>query len=206
MVNKTESYYYNDAWYYSNSDGSYTKNTIFYSGDNLWGISEDDRKTVDKFLRFAELATDTVVGDLRNNFVCTADEDDFTSYRVSLDSVQIPELVNAGLSVLFSMSNDTASYATATDENGNDYSITEDTDNIYYYTSLIGDEPTVDSVTLDYTLRKDGSFRDGTAIVIFKGNGHEIRFDITASLDHIGTTHITTLEEQGAEIREHSAP
>lgn len=202
-----EYYHYNDTMYRLEQNDVYIKqNDYTWYYENPWGISEDDAPTVDKVLTFLELAADTVVGDLRNNFTCTADEDDYTSYRVSLDSVQIPEIINAGLGVIFAISNDTVNYASVTDENGNEYDISEDEDNMNYYTARMGNDPVVDSVALDYTLGKDGSFRDGTAVVIFKGEGHEIRFDISASLDSIGTTHITTLEDQGAEIKEYQKP
>lgn len=197
-----EYYYYNDARYSLEQEdaGVYTKQNDFsFYYKNPWGIDDEDSPTVDKVLTFLEIAADTVVGDLRNNFICTADEDDYTSYRVSLDRVQIPEIINAGLGVIFAISNDTADYA-RTDENGNEYSISEDKDNMYYYTARMGNDPIVDSITLDYTLNKDGSFRDGTTVVIFKGEGHEIRFDISTKLDNVGTTRIQTLEEQGANI------
>lgn len=198
-----EYYHYNDTMYRLEQEDTdvYVKQNVYtWYYENPWGISEDDAPTVDKVLTFLEIAADTVVGDLRNNFTCTADEDDYTSYRVSLDKVQIPEIINAGLGVIFAIENDTVDYASATDENGNEHEITEDENNVYYYTARMGNDPIVDSVTLDYTLNKDGSFRDASAVVIFKGNGHEMRFDISASIDNVGTTRIQTLEEQGANI------
>ena len=147
-----------------------------------------------------ELAADTVVGDLRNNFVCTEDSGYYTSYTVSLDSVQIPELINAGLGVLFTLTNNEDEHFTYKDENGNDHKFSDNPERMEYYTKLLGNDPVVDNGTLDYTVDKSGLLHDGKATVIFAGNGHEIRFDITAALDKVGTTHILTPEEQGAEV------
>ncbi len=53
-------------------------------------------------VRFLELAADAVVGDLKNNIILTDSDSDSVTYTMSLDSYQIPELVNAGLSVMLS--------------------------------------------------------------------------------------------------------
>ena len=79
-------YYYN----YTNSAGEqdgFIRHDD-YPGDpatNLLGVSDEDRGTFDKVVRFMELAADTVVGDLRNDFVCTEDTDDHTSYSITLE-------------------------------------------------------------------------------------------------------------------------
>ena len=206
----TDVYTCDDLNYYRSIGGdtgsdAYIKSSFSYMPvrDTLWGIPENEPDTVntfDKALRFMELAADTVVGDLRNNFVCTDDSGYYTSYTVSLSSVQIPELINAGLGVLFTMSNNDADHMTYKDDNGNTHKMSDNPERIEYYTMLLGDDPVVDNITLDYTVDKSGLLHDGKATVIFTGNGHEIRFDITAALDKVGTTEILTPEEQGAEV------
>ncbi|MGN0181087.1 MAG: hypothetical protein ACI4DP_01530 [Candidatus Ornithomonoglobus sp.] len=176
---------------------------------NLWDVETEDRETANKMIRFMELASDTVVGDLRNNFVCTDDSDDSASYSITLDSVQIPELVNAGLSMLFSMENSYAQGSVAyTDENGN--TVTEDIDRSQdpsdstYYTALMGNDPILDNMTMNYTVNKDGTFRDGTMTVAFTGNGHTMTFNISCDISDVGTTAIAAPQEQGFKIIEMS--
>ncbi|GEM_PF-6241716 len=205
----TDEYYCKDSTYrrflsdiQDNSGNSAYKKSAYpgYIRNTLWDIPDDERDTVDKALRFMELAADTVVGDLRNNFVCTDDSAELTSYTVSLSSVQIPELINAGLGVLFTLTNSEEEHLTYMDENGNTHKFSDNPERIEYYTMLMGNDPVVDNVTLDYTVDKSGLLHDGKATVIFTGNGHEIRFDITAAFDKVGTTEILTPEEQGAEV------
>lgn len=200
----TDIYRYGGYIYVNNSPVSqsaggdeYYSYPTSHSQPNLWDIEPEDRDMANKMLRFAELASDTVVGDLRSNFVCTEDSDDSVSYSITLDSVQIPEIVNAGLSMVFSMQN---SYSTYTDENGNAVSLADDSSSSYYYTSLMGNDPILDSLTMNYTVNKDGTFRDGTLSVAFTGNGHTMTFNISCDISDVGTTSVATLDEIGASI------
>lgn len=180
-----------------------------YNGDtvrgNLWGIETEDRKTADKFLRFAELAADTVVGDLKNNFVCVEDGDDAVHYSVTLDSVQIPELVNAGLSMVFSMSN-SAMMTTSSYVDGNGGIVSESVDlsqnpeNVEYYTALMGDDPIVDNVTMNFVINKDGSFRAGDMTTVFTGGEHTMTFRINGGISDVGSTEIVSPDEQGLRV------
>lgn len=52
-----------------------------------------------RLVNFAELAADTVVGELKNNFVQVGKEDGSTLYQVAISGSQVPSLVNAGLSL-----------------------------------------------------------------------------------------------------------
>lgn len=201
-------YYYN----YTNSAGEQDGfiRHDYYPGDpatNLLGISNEDRGTFDKVVRFMELAADTVVGDLRNNFVCTEDTDDHTSYSITLDSVQIPEIINAGLSMVFSVSASDSTYVTY-DENGNEIAMEYDENDGQYYINQMGTDPTVDTLTLNFTTNKDGTYRDGNAEVIFKGqdeNGNEHKMTITVELScsNVGTTVITPVTDLGVNIYEY---
>ena len=186
-----DSYCYNGYQYYYNYvDGEkYNKYKYASSRPNLWGIEDEDRPMVDKMLNFMEIAADTVVGDLRNNFVCTGENEDYTSYSVTLDSVQVPELINAGISMLFSMENNYS---------GNADELTPD-DSDYYFL-LMGSDPVLDSVEFNYDVNKDGTFRAGTMTAVFKGNGHEMASTTDYEISKVGSTAIQTLEEQGAKI------
>ena len=53
-------------------------------------------------IRVVELMADAFVGDIKNNFVLTEKTDDSKSYSVSLTESQIPEIVNAGVSLVAS--------------------------------------------------------------------------------------------------------
>ena len=201
-------YYYN---YYDNNgnpDG-FTRHD-YYRGEpatNLLGIGDEERGTFDKVVRFMELAADTVVGDLRNNFVCTEDTDDHTSYSITLDSVQIPELVNAGLSMVFSMSESGPTY-TSYDENGNEITTTYDESDAQYYINMMGSDPVIDSLTLNFNVGKDGVLRDGNGEVNFKGTDstgaeHIMSFDLTLAFTNVGTTVITPVSELGVNVYEY---
>lgn len=190
--NLSDSYYIDDAEYIRNRDEDNTFYTYPYSyiWPNLWGIEDEDRETADKAIRFAELLCDTFVGDLKNNFICTEDSDESVSYSITLDSVQIPELVNAGLSMVFSMSNNTI--------NPDDPDLRENS--TYFYTTLLGDDPILDNVELNFTVNKDGTFRNGSMTTAFTGNGHTISFDVTGDISKVGETNVISPQEQGFKI------
>ena len=52
-----------------------------------------------RMVNFMEIAADTVVGELKNNFVQVGKEDGATLYQVEIAKNQVPSLVNAGLSL-----------------------------------------------------------------------------------------------------------
>lgn len=197
---------------YTNIDGEkdgFTRHE-YYSGEpasNLLGVSDDDRGTFDKVVRFMELAADTVVGDLRNNFVCTDETDDHTSYSITLDSVQIPEIVNAGLSMVFSVSASDSTYITV-DENGNEITKEYDENDGQYYINQLGTDPTVETLTLNFTVNNDGTYRDGDAVIVFKGqdaNGseHRLTVSVDVAFSNVGTTVITPVTDLGVNIYEY---
>ena len=214
---RTESYtdggYYYYMHYLPSEDGEISETDGFWRGmysepqKNLWGIDDADRGTADKIVRFMELAADTVVGDLRNNFVCTEDADDYTAYSIDLDSVQIPEIVNAGLSMAFSMANSHPTY-TVYDEDGNESEVAWDETDLEYYILKLGSDPVVDRLSLDFAAGEEGNFRDGLMTVIFKGedadgNEHIMTFDVSLTFSDIGTTSVTPVTELGVALYEY---
>lgn len=68
-----------------------------YAVANIGGMSDE---TAEKAVTFMEIAADMVVGDLKNNFVYTGDTEKGAEYAITLDAFQIPEIVNAGLSLV----------------------------------------------------------------------------------------------------------
>ncbi len=66
---------------------------------NFLGIEEDD-EMANRMITFMEIAADTVVGDLKNNFVQVGEKDGSTLYQVNISKSQVPSLVNAGLSLM----------------------------------------------------------------------------------------------------------
>lgn len=76
---------------YSGEEGS-------TAAENLLGVDTDD-EMLNRMMNFAEIATDTVMGELKNNFVQVGKENGSTLYQVEIAKNQVPSLVNAGLSL-----------------------------------------------------------------------------------------------------------
>ncbi len=72
---------------------------------------ESQLDTLEKAINFAETAADLCVGDLKNNFVYLQDTDVGHEYQITVDSFQIPEIINAGLALVGSQYRDTAELA-----------------------------------------------------------------------------------------------
>ena len=68
-------------------------------GRNFLGFDADDEVS-QRLVKFVELAADTVMGDLKNNFVQIGSEDGSKTYTVDISEKQVPALVNAGLSLM----------------------------------------------------------------------------------------------------------
>ena len=125
--------------YYSDIDGTYTTFNVdskYYSeytvqqsdedetdSSNLMGVSMDD-EMAKRTINFMEIAADTVMGDLKNNFVQMGKDGDKTQYQIEISKDQVPSLVNAGLSLF--------AYSVASDE-GSDWGVYYED---YYATEL----------------------------------------------------------------------
>jgi len=125
FANKAESSYSKETGfdgdvyeYYQYRDGkkyySYNAQTnTYYSYDseyagidgNFIGIDMNDN-TSQKLVKFLEVGADMVVGDLKNNVVLTGEDDDTLEYEINVSKNQMPEIINAGLSLLFSTMNE----------------------------------------------------------------------------------------------------
>lgn len=82
--------------YYHSWDSSYDVNSV---DQNFLGFNADDEMG-QRLVKFVELAADTVMGDLKNNFVQTGSEGGSKTYTVDISEKQVPALVNAGLSLM----------------------------------------------------------------------------------------------------------
>lgn len=87
-----------NTWFSADRDYYYQSETS-REVTNLLGYNQDDEME-NRLITFLELAADTVVGDLKNNFVEAGSENGSTLYQVNISQSQVPALVNAGLSLL----------------------------------------------------------------------------------------------------------
>lgn len=189
-----ESYYLNGTQYYRSGEGlNFNSYSTSYFSDTLWGIDSDDEKTANKIIKFMELGFDTVIGDLKNNFVCTESNDEYTAYSISLDYIQIPEIVQAGLGVIGSAS---GQY---------EVPIEEENDGIDIYDTpyILGEDPIANSFELNYSTNKDGSFRDGNCYIQLigedkNGESHTVELTFDVEISNVGTTVIAPIDVSGA--------
>lgn len=139
------------------------------SFDPFCDADSEDRKQTDKVIRFAELVGDTMVGDLKNNIIYTGGDDTYSAYEISLTSIQIPEYVNAGLSVLFSSLRQSDEF------------------------KVMVDEPVVDNATLTFSVDSEGRFTDVLGIAQMTGydddgTKHTIEVNGSLKMYDYGTT------------------
>lgn len=87
--------------YYNVDDNTYrSRESQFDPKINFLGIDKDD-KTNQKLIRFLEVGADMVVGDLKNNVVLTGEDDEILEYKIDVSKNQMPEIIDAGLSLMF---------------------------------------------------------------------------------------------------------
>ncbi len=97
-------YYFNGSRY---SDGSpkarsWSLNSTNYLSTSFGGDFDPSDPESAKIVRLLEAAADLLVGDLKNNFVYLGGENGSSSYRVSLSQSQLPEIVQAAISLVLS--------------------------------------------------------------------------------------------------------
>lgn len=126
-------------------DGVSLYNNDYFSRTLNGGIDMED-KTAQKTIRFIELLADSLIGDIKNNFVYVSGDDTSDTYELKLSTVQIPELFNAGISAMFSTIND--SYENTTSSYDNPF-------------LCLGTEPVIDSVQCTFTVDKEGKITNG---------------------------------------------
>lgn len=169
----------------------------FFASTLLPAVETGDEKTDSKIKTFMSLLADTFVGDLRNNFVCVDDGEDAATYEVNLSSVQIPELVNAGLGAMFSLQNYTY-------ETSGYYQDNELTDTDVMVRSM-AEDARVESISAVFTIGHDNVIRNGECSVVFAGkdeNGASHSFTVNGKLSvtDIGTTEVQKLDINSVDI------
>lgn len=89
--------------YEEDVDYTYSVYNAYDKGFNDGYLSDTNgnKKMEDDTYNFLELLCDTMVGDLKNNFVLVSSEDGTSTYQISLNRDQIPELIQSGLAVSF---------------------------------------------------------------------------------------------------------
>ena len=122
-----------NLWFYGNDGTYYTSPASVDEGPyNLLGFESDDEYQ-NRLITFFEVACDTVVGELKNNFVQIGTEDGVDLYQVDIAQAQVPSLVNAGLSLF--------GYSMAESAKNSWYTDYEDLDatRFHYYESVTGE-------------------------------------------------------------------
>ncbi len=149
---------------------------------NVIGIDltdERDKEIFDKTVRFMELGADMFIGDLKNNFVLTSEENGNKTYAINLDSVQIPELVNAGLSLAATGSTTVNSYDSVNTPEAS--------------MSRVGTDTKVESANCYVTLDSEGRILENKldATVTGKdpdGAQHAVKMQFSFTVSDYGTT------------------
>lgn len=142
---------------------------------------DEDSKTVEKAIHFGELLGDLLVGDLKNNFVLTSKEDDKTNYSMHLETFQMPEIVQAGVSMMFS----------AMQDQMNSDSIDPSDPEAFFL--KLSEEPKIQDANCYFTVDKDGRLLqnklDGSLVGKDEnGNTHTFRVEISIDMSDYGTT------------------
>ena len=110
-IGNTDTWFNADSKYYR--EYTYDNDQTAEDRNNLLGVSADDEMSK-RTVNFMEIAADTVMGDLKNNFVQLGKDGDKTQYQIEISKDQVPSLVNAGLSLF--------AYSVAADE-GTDWGV-----------------------------------------------------------------------------------
>ena len=87
-----------ETWFRGESDHYYVYENHGMQS-NLMNYDPDD-EWESRFLSFMEIAADTVMGDLKNNFVQVGKENGSDLFQVEISQSQVPALINAGLSLI----------------------------------------------------------------------------------------------------------
>lgn len=181
---KSAMYYQDGMWiHYREEEGAYAmdepnpypeKGYLFDMGQFTNRVNgQEDTETAEKMIHFVELLSDMVVGDLKNNFVYISDDGNRYNYAINLDSFQIPELYNAGLSAMFS-----AAYT----GNNNGYDQSQDP------LVQLGMDPVVKNANCAVSVDDKGRMLENNIDITLEGNGHSISVKIDGTVGEYGTT------------------
>lgn len=180
------------TWYSREQDNAWIEYPG-YTGFGALAVEDEDKETVSKVTRFVELLTDAVVGDLKNNFVYISEtENGGAKYSVELDAIQIPELIQAGISAVCSVNS----------ANESDYAKNLDYSDIDYY---LYHDTSLKSVKCDFEVDNEGRLINNVMSAEFEttdvNNGnHTMTMSMELNMSDYGTTLPDSLPE-GAKVR-----
>ena len=180
------------AW---QEDGNFEPSTNWdftKSSGSGQAISQSDRDMLEKVINFGEVLADTVVGDLKNNFVLTDNTDDSKSYTVTLSGAQVPELVRSGVSVLVgAMKYGSEEYYSNLEPDNPDAKI--------WKSIMAGDDPYIKEATCDFTLDSEGRLTYNKLNGVLTGydadgNTHDLTLDITINIRDYGSAQLESID------------
>lgn len=179
----------NERQMISRIDDEYTSYTLGPARqDEMMSYSEafDENSST---MKFAELVVDTLVGDIKNQFVKDGD-----IISVNLESAQIPELARLGISAVFENVKSSA-----------------ESDNMNEATSAvfktIPQMETINVQAINFQSKiEDNILTDTDTHVVITGtdiNGtfHEIEIDLTSKMSDIGSTVPKTVDTTGKDVK-----
>lgn len=146
---------------------------LFGGFDKFYTEDANEDKRNQKMVNFVELIGDTMIGDLKNNIIYVSGDDNSSTYEMNLDAIQIPEVANAGLSVMFNPIGDAY-------DDSEPYNV-------------LGTDPIVKNVSVKFTVDNEGRFTNLNAEASMVGNDsngekHEATVNITLDMSDYGTT------------------
>ena len=146
---------------------------LFGEFDKFYTEDANEDKRNQKMVNFVELIADTMIGDLKNNIIYVSGDDNSSTYEMNLDAIQIPEVANAGLSVMFNPTGDAY-------DDSEPYNV-------------LGTDPIVKNVSVKFTVDNEGRFTNLNAEASMVGNDsngekHEATVNITLDMSDYGTT------------------
>ncbi|MGB4440345.1 MAG: hypothetical protein WBJ13_14225 [Sedimentibacter sp.] len=181
--------------------------SLIVKADDAYYSAVDDKKDDDNkkdekkdfsanssTVKLAEMLTDTIVGDVRNQFVT-----DGQNISVNLEGAQIPELARLAVSAV--AENTDKVDKNISNEGGNlDESMTSIMNTVPKLTNIdvksISMNATVDGNTLknnEFTIVITGNDADGVS--------HELSFLVSVEISNVGNTVIDTIDTNGKEVK-----
>lgn len=175
-----------------NDDGNYykmNKGTNSAEKDKKEKLSESSSS-----VKLAEMVTDTLVGDVKNQFVQDGD-----SINIKLEGEQIPELAKLAVSAAVENSNREKAHNNNNDKIGHDADLKAAMNKVPSLSNIevksIAMTATVDGDTL-----KDNKITAVITGVDANGTSHEITLTLNAKVSEVGTTKIDSIDVTGKQV------
>jgi hypothetical protein len=176
--------------YVTNADGVYY--TSNRNGKKDGRDKEENLTSSSSTVKLAEMVTDTLVGDVKNQFVS-----DGNNISVKLEGAQIPELVKLAVSAAEENINNKGEFKGNEDKGTDVKSILEKMPKL----------SNVDVKAIDMTANVDGNaIKDNKITLTITGQdatgaSHEISAIITANITEVGTTKVDSIDTTGKEVK-----